>query len=451
MKIGFKTTYVNDELKYSVGLAGPVGAEDFAMRVIAPPHIIMTDPETWTPGADPSALFGLPVEEYNWKVIDLEKLDELAQKLRTDIPTARLVGESEGVRKKDRVESIAYGKYVRYRKERNEQRRNDMISRMLAADELYCMFCGETNKPYVFQYSFLQMFEDKALAMELANEYRKRNIPLLVSHFTHDQFNKENEKSVFHELQVLGYPLIMFFDAEKRQGMIPIKEIVKHKDYVGQKNNLIYGNPHVDFAMTNLFQFLRTPNNIDRTDPEKFKEAVTRTLSFMESRFVEALSDARFLVPTKAMPDGKVVPAMIKMSQKKPAAAAEGAEEAAKTEAAEEEVIEKNFLPVFTNGMEFVSDKDQFKAAVVPLDDIIKMVRELKLDGMLINMKSKCAMPCGEERFTQVEKYREWKAEHAPEAAQNEDVPETLEPAADGSDEAPVDTPFVPIVNKNNE
>ena len=151
------------------------------------------------------------------------------------------------------------------------------------------------------------------------------------------------------------------------------------------------------------------------------------------------------------MPDGKVVPAMIKMSQKKPAAAAEGAEEAAKTEAAEEEVIEKNFLPVFTNGMEFVSDKDQFKAAVVPLDDIIKMVRELKLDGMLINMKSKCAMPCGEERFTQVEKYREWKAEHAPEAAQNEDVPETLEPAADGSDEAPVDTPFVPIVNKNNE
>ena len=295
------------------------------------------------------------------------------------------------------------------------------------------------------------MFEDKALAMELANEYRKRNIPLLVSHFTHDQFNKENEKSVFHELQVLGYPLIMFFDAEKRQGMIPIKEIVKHKDYVGQKNNLIYGNPHVDFAMTNLFQFLRTPNNIDRTDPEKFKEAVTRTLSFMESRFVEALSDARFLVPTKAMPDGKVVPAMIKMSQKKPAAAAEGAEEAAKTEAAEEEVIEKNFLPVFTNGMEFVSDKDQFKAAVVPLDDIIKMVRELKLDGMLINMKSKCAMPCGEERFTQVEKYREWKAEHAPEAAQNEDVPETLEPAADGSDEAPVDTPFVPIVNKNNE
>ena len=63
MKIGFKTTYVNDELKYSVGLAGPVGAEDFAMRVIDPTHIIMTDPETWTPGTDPSALFGLTEEE----------------------------------------------------------------------------------------------------------------------------------------------------------------------------------------------------------------------------------------------------------------------------------------------------------------------------------------------------------------------------------------------------
>lgn len=451
MELRFRTTYVNDELKYAVGLVGPAGAEEFAMRVIDPTHIIMTDPETWTPGTDPSALFGLTEEEYNWKDTDLEKLDELAQKLRTDIPTDRLLAERDGVRKKDRVESIDYGKYVRYRKERNERRRDEMIARMLNAEELYCMYCGETNKPYVFQYSFLQMFEDKAVAMELANEYRKRNIPLLVSTFTRDQFNKENEKSVFQELQVLGYPIIMFFDAEKRQGMLPIKEIVKHSAYIGQKNNLIYGNPHLDFAMTNLFQFLRTPNNIDRSDPEKFKEAVAKTLSFMESRFVEALSDARFLIPTKAMPDGKVIPAMIKMSQKKPAApAAEGAEEAAKTEAAEE-TVEKNFLPVFTNGMEFVSDKDQFKAAVVPLDDIIKMVRELKLDGILINMKSKCAMPCGEERFAQVEKFREWKAEHAPEAAQNEEVPETLEAAADGSDEAPVDTPFVPIINKNNE
>ena len=451
MELRFRTTYVNDELKYAVGLVGPAGAEEFAMRVIDPTHIIMTDPETWTPGTDPSALFGLTEEEYNWKDTDLEKLDELAQKLRTDIPTDRLIAERDGVRKKDRVESIDYGKYVRYRKERNERRRDEMIARMLNAEELYCMYCGETNKPYVFQYSFLQMFEDKAVAMELANEYRKRNIPLLVSTFTRDQFNRENEKSVFQELQVLGYPIIMFFDAEKRQGMLPIKEIVKHSAYIGQKNNLIYGNPHLDFAMTNLFQFLRTPNNIDRSDPEKFKEAVAKTLSFMESRFVEALSDARFLIPTKALPDGKVIPAMIKMSQKKPAApAAEGAEEAAKTEAAEE-TVEKNFLPVFTNGMEFVSDKDQFKAAVVPLDDIIKMVRELKLDGILINMKSKCAMPCGEERFAQVEKFREWKAEHAPEAAQNEEVPETLEPAADASDEAPADTPFVPIINKNNE
>jgi len=451
MELRFRTTYVNDELKYAVGLVGPAGAEEYAMRVIDPTHIIMTDPETWTPGTDPSALFGMTEEEYNWKDTDLEKLDELAQKLRTDIPTDRLLAERDGVRKKDRVESIDYGKYVRYRKERNERRRDEMIARMLNAEELYCMYCGETNKPYVFQYSFLQMFEDKAVAMELANEYRKRNIPLLVSTFTRDQFNRENEKSVFQELQVLGYPIIMFFDAEKRQGMLPIKEIVKHSAYIGQKNNLIYGNPHLDFAMTNLFQFLRTPNNIDRSDPDKFKEAVAKTLAFMESRFVEALSDARFLIPTKAMPDGKVIPAMIKMSQKKPAApAAEGAEEAAKTEAAEE-TVEKNFLPVFTNGMEFVSDKDQFKAAVVPLDDIIKMVRELKLDGILINMKSKCAMPCGEERFAQVEKFREWKAANAPEAAQNEEVPETLEPAADASDEAPADTPFVPIINKNNE
>ncbi|MBR5871577.1 MAG: SseB family protein [Clostridia bacterium] len=452
MKIGFKTTYVNDELKYSVGLAGPVGMEDYAMRVVDPTHIIMTDPETWTPGTDPSALFGLTEEEYNWKDTDLEKLDELAQRLRTDIPKDRLLGESEGVRKKDRVESIDYGKYVRNRKERMERRTDEMIGRMLAAEELYVMYCGETNKPYVFQYSHMQVFEDKALAMELANEYRKYNIPLLVATLNRSQLNAENAKSFYQELMVLGYPLIMFFDAEKRQAMIQIKDIIKHKAYIGQKNNLVYGNPKLDFAMTNLFQFMRTPNNIDRSDPEKFKEIVTKTLGFMEGRFIEALSDARFLIPTKAMPDGKVLPAIIKMAQKKPAAApAEGAEEAAKTEAAEGEVIEKNFLPVFSNGMEFNSDNDQYKAAVLPLDEIIKMVKGLNLDGLLINMKSKCAMPCGPERFEQVEKYREWKAEHQAEAGQNEEIPESLEAPVAANDETAEDTPFVPIVNKNNE
>ena len=204
MKIGFKTTYVNDELKYSVGLAGPAGMEDYAMRVVDPTHIIMTDPETWTPGTDPSALFALTEEEYNWKDTDLEKLDELAQKLRTDIPTDRLLGESEGVRKKDRVESIDYGKFVRYRKDRNEKRRDEMITRMLNADELYCMYCGETNKPYVFQYSYMQMFEDKALAMELANEYRMRNIPLLVATLNRNMLNAENAKSFYQELSVLA-------------------------------------------------------------------------------------------------------------------------------------------------------------------------------------------------------------------------------------------------------
>ena len=451
MELRFNVTYTNEDLKYAIGTVGPKGAEDYAIRVVDPTHIIMTDHETWTPGTDPSALFGLTEEEYNWKDTDPEKLDDLAQKLRTDIPKDRLIAERDGVRKKDRVESIDYGKFVRYRKERNERRRDEMIERVLAADEIYCMYCGETGKPYVFQYSFLQMFEDKATAMEVANEYRKRNIPLLVTTFTRDQFNQEDGKSVFQELIGLGYPLMMFVDVEKRQAMLPLKEIVKHKAFVGQKNNLIYGNPKLDFAITNLFQFLRTPNNIDRSDPEKFKEAVAKTLNFLESRVIESLADARFLIPSKAMPDGKVVPAMVRMSAKKPEMP-EGAEEPAKTEeAAAEAPAEKNFLPVFTNGMEFVSDKDQYKAVVVPLDDLIKMVRASKIDGLLINMKSKCAMPCGEERFAQVDRYREWKAEHAPDAQQEEEVPETLEAPAEGVEDVPADTPFVPIVNKSNE
>lgn len=458
MEIKFTATYVNEDLKYAVGYIGVPGMEDYVIRVLDPTHIIMTDHETWTPGTDPSAIFGITEEEYGWKDTDTEKLDELAQRLRTDIPKDRLIAEKDGVRKKDRVESIDYGKFVRYRKERNERRRDEVISRMLAAEELYCMYCGETNKPYVFGYSYMLMYEDKNIAMEQANEFRKRNIPLLVSTFTRDQFNKEDTKSVFQELIVLGYPLIMFLDAEKRQSMIQIKEIIKHKDYIGQKNNLIYGNPKLDFAMTNLFQFLRTPNNMDRSDPEKFREAVAKQLSFLESRVVEALSEARFLVPTKQLPDGKVTTPVLRTQPKKnnqpenaenPEAAAENAQ----PEETTAEII-KQLLPVFSNGMEFFSDNNQFKAAVLPYDAVLDMVKTGKLDGFLINMKSRCQLPCGEERFKQVENFRAWKAEHAPDESPVENPNEgAVEPAAAGgeAEAAPADTPFVPIVNKKNE
>ncbi|MBQ8578748.1 MAG: SseB family protein [Clostridia bacterium] len=447
MEIKFKATYVNEDLKYAVGVIGAPGSEDYVMRVLDPTHIIMTDPETWTPGTDPSAMFGITEEEYGWKDTDLDKLDDLAQKLRTDIPRDRLIAEKDGVRKKDRVESIDYGKYVRWRKERNETRRDEVISRMLGAEELYCMYCGETNKPFIFQYSYMLMFEDKNVAMEQANEFRKRNVPLLVSTFTREQFNADDKKSVFQELIVLGYPMIMFFDAEKRQSLVPLKEIVKHKDFIGQKNNLIYGNPKLDFAITCLFQFLRTPNNMDRSDPEKFKEAVTKQLSFLESRVVEAMSDARFLVPTKQMEDGKITTPVLRTQPKKPEAA-EGTEEAAKAEEtpAQDENV-KQFLPVFTNGMEFVSDKNQFKAAVLPYDAVLDLVKNGKLDGFLINMKSRCSLPCGEERFKQIESFRAWKAEHAPESPAEESP--VIAPETDG--DAPADTPFVPIVNKKTE
>ncbi len=447
MELKFKATHVNDDLKYAAGVIGAPGAEDYVIRVIDPTHIIMTDPETWTPGTDPSAIFGITEEEYNWKDTDVDKLDDLAQKLRTEIPKDRLLHEADGVRKKDRAESIDYGKYVRWRKERNEKRRDEIISRMLGAEELYCMYAGETNKPFIFQGTYMMMFEDKTVAMEQANEFRKRNIPLLVSTFKHDQFNKEDTKSVFQELLVLGYPVIMFFDNEHRQSMVPIKEIVKHKDFVGQKNNLIYGNPKLDFAMTNVFQFMRIPHAVPQNLPEeeqqKFKDAMVKQISFMESRVVEAMSDARFLVPTKQLDNGQVTTPVLRMSPKK-AEAAEGEEPKAEEAAAEGT---KQFLPVFTNGMEFVSDNNQFKAAVLPYDAVLDMVRNGKLDGIIINMKSKCAMPCGEERFKQVEAYRAWKAEHAPEeAAEAEENAE-----APVNEEVPADTPFVPIVNKKNE
>ena len=100
--------------------------------------------------------------------------------------------------------------------------------------------------------------------------------------------------------------------------------------------------------------------------------------------------------------------------------------------------------------MEFVSDKDQYKAVVIPLDDLVKMVRETKLDGILINMRSKCAVPCGEERFAQVEKYRAWKAEHQGET-QNEEIPDSMNDSEAAGVDAPADAPFVPTESQDKE
>ena len=464
MELKFRATFANEDLHYAVGVLDP--AEDYAIRVVDPTHIIMTDREKWTPGTDPSAVFGITEEEYNWKDTDPDKLDDLAQKLRSEIPKDRLIAEKDGVREKDRAESIDYGKYVRYRKAVNEQRRDAVIAKMLAAENLHVMYLNETGKPAVFGYNFILMYESKEIALDAANEYRKRNLPVLVSTFTKEQYNKEETKSVFQELIVMGFPTILFTDADKRQSMILIKDIIKHKDFIGQKNNLIYGNPALDFALTNMFQFMRTPNPIDRSDPEKAKEMVTKQIAFYESRIVESLSDARFLVPTMALPDGKITTPVLRMQPKaqQPEAAADTAENADKEEKKEtkaakkdakeenaEETPAKQYLPVFTNGMEFYSDKDSYKAAVLTYDNVMDLVKDAKLDGIVINMKSRCALPCGPERFKQVEDYRAWKAEQDaknPAPAENAEEAPADDTAAEQTDEGG-DKPFVPIINKN--
>ncbi len=447
MEIRFKATYVNEDLHYAVGIVEPIG--DYAVRVLDPTHIIMTDPEKWTPGTDPSAIFGITEEEYGWKDTDLEKLDDLAQKLRTDIPKDRLISEKDGVRTADRAESIDYGKYTRYRKERNEKRRDEVISGMLAAENLYMMYCGETGKPYVFRFRFILMYEDKTMAMEAANEYRKRNVPLLVSTFTHEQYNKEETKSIFQELQVMGLNQIMYVDAQRRQSMLLCRDIIAHPAFLGNKTNMIYGNAKLDFALTNLFQYLRTPNLTDRSDPEKFKEAVAKQLSFYESRVIESIAEARFLVPTKALPDGKITTPVLRMEPKpKTENAAEGESDAtAKPAETAEKPAPKQFLPVFSNGMEFHSENDTFKAALLPYDAVLDLVRNGKLDGFIINMKSRCALPCTEERFKQIENYKQWKADR--EAAAKEQGIEL--PEDQHTEEMPADTPFVPIMGQKDE
>ncbi|MBQ3065015.1 MAG: SseB family protein [Clostridia bacterium] len=449
MEVKFNATYVNKDLEYALGVVGPRGSEEYVMRVTDSVHIIMTDRENWTPGSDPIAIFALTEEEYNWKDTDPEKLDDLAQKLRTEIPLDRLISEQNGVRKKDRAETIDYGKYTRYKKELIQQRQHAAAEKILTAEELYCMYCNETGKPYLLPSGAIQVFEDKTMAMETANELRKINLPLIVMNFKKDLYNKEESRSVFQELIVLGFPVMMFVDAEKRQTVLPLQLLIKHEAFLGQKNNVIYGNPKLDVSITHMFQFMRTPNMIDKSDPEKYKEIVRKRVLFMESRIVEALSDARFLVPTKDAPTGKISTPILKAQPQRPEMPKDAQEGAEETAAAQEPLPEKQFLPVFTNSLEFASENNKFKAAVLPYDKVLEIVRANKLDGIMINMHSRIALPCTEERFKQVEAYRAWKAEHQV----NDPTKQPEETFGGEADEGamPDDTPFVPIVNQNKQ
>ncbi|MBQ4290766.1 MAG: SseB family protein [Clostridia bacterium] len=413
MEIKYRVIWANEDLHYSVGLLDP--NDDPALRVTDPTHIIMTDHEKWTPGTDPAALFGITDEEYAWKDSDPDKLDELAQKLRTEIPKDRLIAEQNGVRSKDRVESIDFGKYVRYRRALNEERKKDVIDRLLSTEKLHIMYFNETGRPAVFGYRFVMVFEDRETALDAANEYRKRNYPVLVNTFTVDQYNKENARSVFQELAIRGFGTILFTDAGKKQSLLSVKDILNHPGFVGLKNNTVYGNPALDFAITNVFQLMRTPLHLDGKDPEKAKQTLTAQISFCEGRVVEAMSDARLLVPGKSDSQGNLTTPVLKL---KPRDVPESSEDGSAPAAKEENT--KSFLPVFTNGMEFFVEDDSFKAVIMTVDEIRELVDQAGLDGFLINVKSRCALPCGPERFRQIDDYRSWKAKADKEAKERE-------------------------------
>ncbi len=412
MQLKFKGSYVNEEMQFSVGIVLPMG--EYAMRVVDPTHVIMTDVEIWDPEkGDPSALFGITEEEYALKDTDPEKLADLAQRLRSEIPTDRLLAEQNGVRRRERAASVDYGKYERYLKAKREKQRDDVIADLLSNENLYAMYCAETGRPYIFGYRFIMMFKDKSMAMEAANEYRKKNVPLIVHSFAKETFNKEDAMSIFREFSLMGMQYIMYVGESGMQSLLFCRDILNHAAFLGNKTNAVYGNAMLDFALTHYYQYLRTPNLNDRTDPEKFKKAVAAQLAFNESRVTEGIAEARFLVPTMTDAKGNLKTPIVRMTKE-----AKGGEDEGET---------KSFLPVFTSGMEFVSENGKFKASVLPYDSLLQMVKDGKLDGFIINMKSQCSLVCTESRYKQVEEYLKWKKEHPAET--RSEVPEELKTA----------------------
>ena len=304
------------------------------------------------------------------------------------------------------------------------------VEALKKADEIYVAYTKAPLYPYIDPRAGAWVFSAEDLAQKLADDFKKKQYLDLV-------IRKLENKMILPFVAQLYYmgvenvivdngshPLVI-----KRTDILPEPEWNKEE---GSGND--FRNAPLQLAMVQFFQYIQLNTSMQRaaaaeeTAPEE-KEALAKkleqsrqVLKMMESRMLACLVDAKYLVPTITIKDGKPLP---------PGQTATGegvSRKIANLVDAKKEV----WLPAFTDWTEFAKTykPTEWGAVIMSYEALEKMAKDTGIGKIVFNARG-CGFRVDEKIMENIDNFRQKKAEFdAKRAAAKEAEEESGQPIA---------------------
>lgn len=395
MEFKYEKKFENNENWYTVGLVKGIvsNADLYAVEIMDPAGKELCEKDEWKPGVVAIALFGITEDEYNMFSSDREAFDELVKTLKRDIPRDRLFAEKNCVRKTDRKPTIdADNEFKKFVEEKmkgqasaNQETPAKIMSRLLSAEKIHVAYSNVTGRPV------LNIANDKVNLIltekeEVMDKYISKQQGLFKKTFLNPAINTKGYDSVYVYFYKIGINMLGYLVSDNMVGAFPMEALIKSDEYVANPpaGN---ANPLLDRYITSLFQFARTTKVTDEN-----KEMFNKNMRILDIKVMEQAMDAKFILSQLATKteDGKVE---FKLS-----------------------VVEQNetgekYIPVATCDEEYIAGGEGYQKVILGFDKLKEVITASKLDGFVVNCKSKSAFKFNKQKIEEIDKFREWRAE----------------------------------------
>lgn len=371
VKITIRPYYKSDTLNYTVGIVENLGL--YVLQATDTQGFIMGIPGKTTAEAPATAVFGISKAEFDLKDTDRAKLDDLAILLMRELPTDRIIAESN-LRTDGRCESIDNGKYATEKvaeleakkKELEEkgreaaaagaERARKLIAEIVQNGEGWFVYTKGTGRaviPTVDNSGAAQLFSKEEYANDVIS--KAPEIPLAVQRMDKNGLN-------------------LFFSSLFRYGILRIKV-----DLLRPEGGEVARDEAVNFGSLKEYQplnsklfsgILRYVQAKQITDENMSKQSCAVAWNMLTPDFVKGI----FIVPMcfageegKEIPEKEIFfseravavikeekPALIAIDKFKPANA-EGKTMRLTTLKSNDGESEKAFLPIYTDLPEFLA------------------------------------------------------------------------------------------------
>ncbi len=317
------------------------------------------------------------------------------------------------------------------------------VEALKKAQVIYVAFSKAPNYPYIDPNGGAWIFSQEDLAVKLVDNLKENQQLELIVHKIENKDEKANMiLSMVAQLYYLGVDKVVI-DNGSHPMSIKRTDILPEPDWekAGQPGQDFY-NGALQLSMVQFFQYIQLNNSMqralaDESKSEEDKEAIKKKLTqgqqvlkMMESRMLSHLVDAKFLVPTVTMKDGKALA---------PGQNIEPGESVTRKIA---NLVDNNkvaWLPVFTDWPEFAKTykPTEWGAIVLPYEGIVKLAKETKLNKIVFNARG-CAFRVDDKLMENIENFRQRKAEfEAKRASEQGETPKAEETKKTESTPAP--------------